>query len=460
MSSPALALASMPAAERVRALAELTDRQKASLRWNWRFWARGEQLEPEGDWLVWLLLAGRGFGKTRTLAETIRSWVCGQTPLSPGRYSRIALVAETAADARDVIVEGESGLLSVHPRDFRPTYEPSKRRLTWPNGALATLYNATEPDQLRGPQHDAAACDELAKWQYADATWDNLMLGLRLGQTPRCLAATTPRPIGLLRRLLNDPQTVTTKGKTADNAVNLAAPFLKTVTDRYGGSRLGRQELDGELLEDVPGALWRRSTIDDTRRQKPDDLSRVVVAIDPAVSSNEGSDETGIVAGGYARGDDGIGHAYILDDVTLRGKPDEWARAAVALYDLLDADMIVAEANNGGEMVRQTIRTIRPTLNVKLVHASRGKVVRAEPVAALYERGVVHHCGNFAQLEDQMCAFRTDHDRKKDGSPDRVDALVWLLTELFESIISERKAPAAPKAAVPQRPGGWMGAAA
>jgi phage terminase large subunit-like protein len=318
VSSPAITLAALPEAERNEHLAGLSERQLASLRWNWRFWAREDQLEPEGDWLVWLLLAGRGFGKTRTLAETVRGWACSGTPLTAGRYNRIALVAETAADARDVIVEGESGILAVHPRDFRPTYEPSKRRLTWPNGAMASLFNATEPDQLRGPQHDAAACDEIAKWREADDTWANLMLGLRLGNAPRCVVATTPRPIPLLRKLIVDPRTVTTRGKTADNAVNLAEPFLRTVTERYGGTRLGRQELEGEMLDDLPGALWRRSWLDEGRRQAPETLDRVVVAIDPAATSTEGADETGIVCAGVAEDADKIRRGFVLEDASLR----------------------------------------------------------------------------------------------------------------------------------------------
>lgn len=435
-------------------LGALTERQKASLRWNWRFWAREEQLEPEGDWLVWLMLAGRGFGKTRTLSELVRGWACGTTPLGSGRYGRIALIAETAADARDVIVEGESGLLAVHPRDHRPTYEPSKRRLTWPNGAQATLYNATEPDQLRGPQHDAAACDELAKWRYADATWDNLMLGLRLGQAPRCVVATTPRPIALLRRLIADKQTIVTKGRTADNAVNLAAPFLKTVTERYGGTRLGRQELEGEMLDDMPGALWKRAWLDEGRRSKPETLERVVVAIDPAATSSEGSDETGIVVCAVAVDADKVRRGYVLEDVSVRGTPDEWGRAAVAAYDRWDADRIVAEANNGGEMIEHVLRTVRPGLPIELVHASRGKAVRAEPIAALFEQGRVHLCGSFPQLEDQMCTFTPWLDRK-DGSPDRVDALVWALSALFDRM-NAKPVVTAPVRHAPQSPNGWM----
>lgn len=452
MTSPALTLAKLPNAERAAKLSTLNERQLASLRWNWRFWAREDQLEPDGDWLVWLLLAGRGFGKTRTLAETVRGWACGATPLAKGRYGRIALVAETAADARDVIVEGESGVLAVHPRDHRPAYEPSKRRLTWPNGAVATLFNATEPDQLRGPQHDAAACDEIAKWREADETWANLMLGLRLGEAPRCVVATTPRPLPLLRKLIADARTVTTRGKTADNAVNLAEPFLKTVTERYGGTRLGRQELEGEMLDDLPGALWRRSWLDEGRRKAPETLERVVVAIDPAATSNDESDETGIVCAGVAEDADKIRRGYVLEDASLRGSPEEWARAAVAAFDRWNADRIVAEANNGGEMIQTVIKTVRPGLPVELVHASRGKAVRAEPISALFEQGRAHMAGSFPELEDQLCCFTPWLDRSK-GSPDRADAMVWALSALFDRMNAR---PPCPIRKSPQV-SSWMG---
>jgi phage terminase large subunit-like protein len=452
MTSPALKLAALSESERATFLGSLSEAEIGSLRWNWQLWARDDQLEPIGEWLVWLLLAGRGFGKTRTLAETVRGWVCGESPLAKGRYCRIALIAETAADARDVIVEGESGLLAVHPRDFRPTYEPSKRRLTWPNGAVATLYNATEPDQLRGPQHDAAACDELAKWREAEETWANLMMGLRLGSRPRCVVATTPRPIPLLRKLIADPQTITTRGRTADNAVNLAEPFLRTVTERYGGTRLGRQELEGEMLDDMPGALWKRSWLDEGRRPKPETLERVVVAIDPAASAGESADETGIVVCGVSVDPDGIKRGYVLEDCSVRGSPEEWARAAVAAYDRWDADRVIAEANNGGEMIQTVIRTVRAGMFVELVHASRGKAVRAEPISALFEQGRVHLCGVFPELEDQLCAFTPWMDRSK-GSPDRADAMVWALSSLFERMNAR---PPVVRAARPRATGvGW-----
>ncbi len=414
-------------------LAELSEAEAEALAHDWRFWARPKQLAPptsgpDGDWTTWLVLAGRGFGKTRCGAEWVRACVCGPSPLARGVARRVALVAETAADARDVLVEGESGLLGIHPPAFRPVYEPSKRRLTWPNGAVATLYNAVEPDQLRGPQHDAAWADELAKWRYGQETWDNLQFGLRLGKRPRQAVTTTPKPVKVLREIMADPSTVVTRGATYENIANLAPAFLKRIVAKYEGTRLGRQELNAELLEDTPGALWTRPRIDELRVAKPPALARIVVAIDPAVSSSAASDETGIVVAGL--GCDG--HGYVLEDASLRGSPDRWGRAAVGAYWRWSADRIVGEVNNGGEMVEHVIRTVDPNAAYKAVRASRGKVARAEPVAALDEQGRVHHAGSFPQLEDQMCAFTADFNRSGAGfSPDRVDARVWALSELM-----------------------------
>jgi predicted phage terminase large subunit-like protein len=373
-------------------------------------------LPPGGDWRVWLLLAGRGFGKTRTLTEWVRD------EAESGRRGRLALVAPTVADVRDVLVEGESGILAVSAPGFRPTYEPSKRRLTWPNGALATTYSADEPDRLRGPQHDGAACDEIAAWRYPE-TWDMLQFGLRLGADPRAVVATTPRPVRLVRELLAAPTTVVTRGTTHENAQNLAPAFLEQIVARYGGTRLGRQEIDAELLDDTPGALWTRKAIDDLRVAAHPDLARVVVAVDPAVTSGEDADQTGIVVAGL-----GVdGHGYVLGDLTCRLSPDGWARRAVNAYHAHRADRLVAEVNNGGELVEATVRTVDRNVSYKAVHASRGKRTRAEPVAALYEQGKVHHVGALPDLEDQMCGYVPD---AYDGSPDRVDALVWALTEL------------------------------
>jgi predicted phage terminase large subunit-like protein len=367
------------------------------------------------------LLAGRGFGKTRTGAEYVRAMV------GMRRVRRVALVAPTAADARAVMVEGESGLLSIGPPDDRPDYEPSKHLLTWPNGAIATTFSADEPDRLRGPQHDLAWCDELAAWRYPQA-WDMLMFGLRLGTDPRVVVTTTPRPTKLIKALIADPKVVVTRGSTAENRKNLAPAFLDQIVRRYEGTRLGRQELEAEILEDVPGALWSHAIIDATRVAIAPQLTRIVVAIDPAAGSGEHSDETGIVVAGKNTD----GHGYVLADLSGRYTPTEWARAAIAAYRAHSADRIVAEINTGGEMVEATIRIVDPTVSFAAVHASRGKVARAEPVAALYEQGRVHHLGALPRLEDQMCGFAHDFDRAVAGySPDRVDALVWALTELL-----------------------------
>jgi phage terminase large subunit-like protein len=425
-------------------LDSLSEEQKAELRWHWAFWARVNQRAPirTPDWNTWLVLAGRGFGKTRMGSEWIRENVCGTSPLAapPSGWKRIALVAETAADARDVMVLGDSGILACHPKDYRPEWSPTNRRLTWPNGVEAWVYNATEPDQLRGPQHHAAWVDELAKFRYMQETWDQLQFGLRLGLHPKALVTTTPRPLPLIKRLIADPDTVVTRGATIDNQANLAANTIKQLYERYGGTRLGRQELEGEILMDIPGALWSRESIDEHRiYEAPADLERVYVAVDPAVSNNEGSDEHGIVVVGLARDKDGYQRGYVLEDGTVRGNPEDWARKAVSLYRSWSADKIIAEKNQGGLMVESTIKAVDRSVPVKLVHASRGKVVRAEPISALYEQGRVHHVGRFDQLEDQMCLFSVDNLRTAStGSPDRVDALVWGLTEIFDKITGRR----------------------
>lgn len=420
----------------------MTSAEKAALAYNWPFFARPDQLCPSLDesWTTWLILAGRGWGKTKTGAETIRDWACGTTPLSGGIAKHIALVAETSGDARDVMVEGPAGIMACHPKDFRPNYEPSKRRLTWKNGAVATLYNAVEPDQLRGPQHDAAWGDEVAKWRYMQETWDQLQMGLRLGIHPRQIITTTPRPLPLIRKLLNDDSCRVTRGRTWDNADNLAAPFLKQIADRYSGTRLGRQELEGEVLDDMPGALWNRDMIDALRKPDgPIDLERIVVAVDPAATSGEDADETGIVVVGVARDEDGDTRGYVLEDGSLRGTPEEWASKAVSLFHKWDADRIVAEKNQGGEMVAAVMKAVDRDVPITLVHATRGKHVRAEPVSALYEQGRIHHIGRFDKLEDQMCLFTRDADRSPGNSPDRVDALVWGLTSVFDKIVRARR---------------------
>ncbi|GLI23475.1 DNA-packaging protein [Xanthobacter flavus] len=427
-SSLADSIASLPEAERARVLAGLTKRQAEQILWDWRFWARPNQLPPPGDWLTWLILAGRGYGKTRTGAEWVRSVVCGATPLARGVLGRIALVAETAADARDVMVEGESGILSVHPKEFRPLYEPSKRRLTWPNGAVATLYNAVEPDQLRGPQHDGAWCDELAKWRYAGETWDQLQFGLRLGLQPRQVVTTTPRPIPVLKQIMAAETTRTTRGSTYENRANLAGTFLTEVVKKFEGTRLGRQELNAEVLDDVPGALWTRDMLDACRVRKAPELVRVVVAVDP--SGTKGEEDTGDAIGIVAAGKGVDGNAYILEDATCKLPPAAWGRRAVALAAKWKADRIVAERNFGGAMVEHVIRSVDPRVSYREVTASRGKVARAEPVAALYEQSCVRHVGAFPEMEDQMCSFATN-GYLGSGSPDRADAAVWAITELM-----------------------------
>lgn len=349
---------------------------------------------------------------------------------------RIALVAETAADARDVMIKGDSGLLSVDPTLSEDSWSPTNRCLTWPNGSKAYTYNGTTPDQLRGPQHHFAWVDELAKFEYMQDAWDQLQFGLRLGEHPKCLVTTTPRPLPLIKKLVDDPDTVVTRGATLDNQANLAKSTVKQLYERYSGTRLGRQELDGEILGDIPGALWSRELIDAARvKLAPEDLERVFVAVDPATSSEEGADEHGIVVVALARDTEGYAHGYVLEDATCKGTPEDWAKTAVRMYRKWEADKIIAEKNQGGEMVSSVLKAQDRTIPIKLVHASRGKVVRAEPISALYEQGRIHHVGSFDLLEDQMCTFSVDQVRNTStGSPDRVDALVWGLTELFEKI--------------------------
>jgi phage terminase large subunit-like protein len=405
-------------------LASLSDRELEVLEYEWLEWARDNQKPPPGDWRTWLLLAGRGFGKTRTGAETVRLAV------TEFGYRRVALVAPTSADARDVMVEGESGILSTSPPWDVPRYQPTKRRLTWSNGAIATTFSADEPERLRGPQHDLAWCDELASWRYPEA-WDMLMFGLRLGRDPRVIVTTTPKPTKIIRELVDDPTTIITRGSTYDNRWNLAPAFLHQIIKKYEGTRLGRQEINAEILSDVPGALWNRTLLEALRwpvYQSVPDLVRIVVAIDPAATSGEEADETGIIVAG--KDDNGCG--YVLEDLSGHYSPTEWAKTAIALYRKHKADRVVAETNNGGEMVEATLRIVDPNVSFTAVHATRGKVIRAEPVAALYEQQRVRHVGTFPVLEDQMCGFTTDLDRIAAGlSPDRVDALVWAFTDLL-----------------------------
>jgi predicted phage terminase large subunit-like protein len=401
-------------------LATLTDEQAAVLLYDWDIWSRPKQKEPPGDWRVWLILAGRGFGKTRTGAE----WTRGRA--WKNKRARIGLIGRTVADVRDVMVEGESGILACSPPWFRPLYEPSKRRLTWPNGVKATTYSADEPDSLRGPQHTDLWCDEPASWQYEE-TWDQAMFGLRLGSDPRCVATTTPRPTKLIKMLIALATTYVTTGSTYENKANLALAFLEQIIRKYEGTRLGRQELNAEILDDVEGALWKRWMIEDTRVTQAPTMKRVIVAIDPAVTAEEGSDETGIIVAGLGMD----GHGYVLSDKSLRSSPQVWAETAITAYHAYKADRIIAEVNNGGDMVEMVIQNIAKESKQRLpylaVHASRGKQTRAEPVSALYERGLIHHVGTFPDLEDQLCSWEPGVTK----SPDRLDALVWAFTNLI-----------------------------
>ena len=396
-------------------LGGLTPKQLIELRWDWLFWARDNQIAPETNWRVWLILAGRGFGKTRTGAEYIRQRV------ALGDAKHIALVGRTAADVRDVMVTGPSGLLSVYPPGEGPDYEPSRRRIVWPCGAIAHTYSSEVSDQLRGPQHDTAWCDEIAAWQYPGETWDQLMFGLRLGD-PRCVVTTTPRPIHLIRDLLKSEHTTTTRGSTFDNKRNLAGAFFEQMLDKYEGTSLGRQELYAEVLDSLPGALWERPMIDQSRVSECPSLARVVVAVDPAITAKDTSDETGIIVCGA----DSSGEFYVLEDASGRMTVDTWAKRVVECYDKWKADRIVAEVNQGGDLVESMIRQSGRNVAYRGLHASRAKHSRAEPVAARYEQGKVHHVGLFQDLEDQLCTY----SQFSKYSPDRLDALVWGITDL------------------------------
>ena len=385
-----------------------------------------ERAQGGGAWTTWLVLGGRGAGKTRLGAEWVRALATGGDPGFLASSGQIALVGETEHDAREVMVEGVSGLLAVHPRWERPVWTPSRRRLEWKNGAVAQTFSAEDPDSLRGPQFSAAWCDEIAKWRHAEATFDMLQFGLRLGVRPRQVITTTPRPIALLKRLIADPATAVTRAATQDNAFHLAPAFLDTVVSRYAGTRLGRQELAGEIVEERTDALWSRTAIEAARLREAPPLMRIVVAVDPPASSREGADACGIVAAGVTE----AGDAYVLADESGGGlTPAAWASRAVRLWRRLEADAIVAEVNMGGEMVRAVIAECDPAVPVIAVRATRGKRLRAEPVAALYEQGRVRHAGCFPALEDEMCDFGLD-GLSSGRSPDRLDALVWALTAL------------------------------
>ncbi len=415
---------------------KLNEVEREAVHWNWPLWARAAQLAPPGDWRVWLVMAGRGFGKTRAGAEWVRS-VAEANP-----EARIALVAASLHEARSVMVEGESGLIAVCPPQQRPRYEPSLRRIVWPNGAQAQLYSAAEPEALRGPQSSHAWCDEIAKWDdntgQARRSWDNLLLGLRLGATPRIVATTTPRSVPLVRRLMlqadGDGDVIVTRGTTRDNMANLPGKFITDVEREFAGTMLARQELDGELIEDLPGALWTRALIEKCREPRTEQgeesqarMTRIVIGVDPPASAQ--GDACGIVVCGL--GEDRV--ARVLADATVeKASPERWARAVAGAAQAWSADRVVAEANQGGDMVSAVLRAANAALPLKLVHAARGKAARAEPVAALYEAGRVRHAGLFARLEDELCGLMPGGGYQGPGrSPDRADACVWALHELM-----------------------------
>ena len=420
-ASPASLLASWPEQARAEWIRRLTPQDATDLEHYWPFWARPQQRAPAGPWRTWFIRAGRGFGKTRSLSEWIRERV-------DSRKMRCgALVGRTAPDVRDTLIEGVSGILAVFPSHQRPLYEPSKRRVTFYTGAVCHLYSADEPDTLRGPNIDTAGCDELAAWKYPDA-WDQLQLTLRSGANPQACIASTPRPTDLVKSILADPETVQTTGSTYDNATNLAPSFLRYVLRKYEGTTLGDQELRAKLLTATPGALWVRAEINTHRRASAPHLVRIVVAVDPAATSGDDADDTGIVVIGI----DARGEGYVLEDVTCHLSPDGWARAAVEAYQRHRADAIIGETNNGGEMVGLTIQTVAKSMGVSVnyhsVHASRGKQARAEPVSALAQQGRLHHVGVLAALEDELCTWVPGVTK---ASPNRLDALVWGATELM-----------------------------
>jgi phage terminase large subunit-like protein len=414
-----------------RFLKEMADDDVELLAGDWPTWARLNQLPTRDgreidDFRVWLVLGGRGAGKTRCGAEWTRCQAQGLWPLATVPARRIALIGPTIAQVRSVMVEGVSGLLAIHADGERPQFEPSLRRLVWPNGTIAEMFSAEQPDSLRGPQFDVAWCDELAKWRYPQATWDMLQFGLRLGEAPRVVVTTTPRPMALLQRLVADPETLLARTPTIDNRRFLAPQFLREIEARYGGTRLGRQELDAEIIDDDPDALFRRELIEAGRARSAPDLVRIVVAIDPPASGRVGANACGIVCAGV-----GVdGKAYVLDDATVQGaSPSAWAKRGIALYHARQADRLIAEVNQGGDMVEAVIREVDSSVSFKAVHASRGKRLRAEPVAALYEQNRVVHVGVFPELEDELVSF--DQRSVRPASPDRADALVWALSELM-----------------------------
>lgn len=384
--------------------------------YDWQSLARPNQLAPAGDWVIWLILAGRGFGKTRSVCEWLRSRV------ESGEARRIGIIAPTAADYRDILVLGESGLINSSPPWNKPTWNPSKRSVTWANGAEALCFSSAEPESLRGYQFDTLVCDELGSWKYQEQTWDMAQFGLRLGKDPRCVIATTPKPHPLIKRLTQDPTAIVTRGSTYDNKDNLAASFLNAILAKYEGTRLGRQEIYAEVLEDIEGALWKRDWIEDNRLNDAPELTRVVVGVDPSGSTS--GNECGIVVAGIDKNK----HYYVLSDLSLLGTANEWATCVADAYQTYGADAVIAERNYGGDMVQAVITNASDTaINIKMVTATRGKAVRAEPIAALYEQGKVHHIGNLGALESELADWVPGESK---NSPNHLDALVWAITAL------------------------------
>lgn len=442
LTSGASWIACADALTQAQFLNDLGEGELLALPFLFEFWALDHQLPPEGDWRTWVIMGGRGAGKTRAGAEWVRSKVEGSRPLDPGECSRVALVGETIEQVREVMIFGDSGILACSPPDRRPDWEATRKRLFWPNGAIATVHTAHDPEGLRGPQFDAAWVDELAKWKRGQEAWDQLQFALRLGDRPQVCVTTTPRNVDVLKALLQSPSTVTTHAPTEANAANLAGSFLEEVRARYRGTRLGRQELDGVLLADAEGALWTSALLEAGRVREAPDLDRIVVGLDPATTSGATSDECGIVVvGAQTQGPPQEWRAVVLADCTVQGAtPNGWAQAAIAAMTRYGADRLVAEVNQGGQLVSEVLRQVDPLVSLKTVHAARGKVARAEAVAALYEQGRVSHLPGQDALEDQMCLM-TARGYEGKGSPDRVDALVWALHELIIEPASQWRSP-------------------
>ncbi|TYB89798.1 DNA-packaging protein [Oceaniovalibus sp. ACAM 378] len=443
VKSGASLIASAPSEVQCEFLESLSPEAVVGLPYLFDFWAMPHQLPPVGDWRTWVIMGGRGAGKTRAGAEWVRSEVEGARPLDRGRSQRVALVGETFDQVREVMIFGDSGILACCPPDRRPAWESTRRRLVWPNGAVAQAFSAHEPEALRGPQFDAAWVDELAKWKRGEEAWDMLQFALRLGEHPRQCVTTTPKNVAVLKSVLANPSTVQTHASTSANRANLARSFLDEVIARYKNTRLGRQELDGLLLEDAEGALWSMQALEAARVAEPGPLSRIVVAVDPPVSGTKTSDECGIlVVGAVMEGDPRDWRAVVLEDASVAAaSPHKWATAAVAAMERWGADRLVAEVNQGGDLVESVVRQVDPLVSYRGVHASRGKIARAEPVAALYEQGRVAHLPGLGVLEEQMCRMTTA-GYAGGRSPDRVDALVWAIHDL---ILEPRALRAAPK---------------